>query len=171
MIYAALLFCSVASHDVPDGSLLFVEGGNETVMNHCHSPYSHVAVIFNIGGEPWVYEAVKPVVRKVRLSDYIREIEAENKKKKKLMKLWVKKPKVRLNTRAMRKYSEKMLGTKYSVGSYLTGDPKKGHIHCGELTARTLMSAKIKVHGNPCKKTPQGIMNLCRPYYHKTRML
>mgnify|MGYP003765838847 CR=1 FL=1 len=171
MIYSTLLMlCSFVSHDIPDGSLLFVEGGSNAVMTHTNSPYSHVALIFNIDEEPWVYEAVKPVVRKIKLSDYIREIEAENKKRKKLMKLWIKKPKVKINTTTMLKYLNDQLGRKYSIGSYITGDPQD-KIHCGELTARALIAGKIKVHGNPCKKTPQGIMNLSRPYYRKARMI
>lgn len=171
MIYAAILMCALAHHDLPDGTLLFVEGGNNAVMTHTDSPYSHVAVIFNIDGVPYVYEAVEPVVRKIPLGDYIKEIEAENAKKKKIMKLWVRKPKANMDMEAMREYSESMLGTKYSIRSYLTGEPREGHIHCAELTARTLLKGGVKVHGNPCKKTPQGIMNLCRPYYRKARML
>ena len=160
----------LASHDIPDGSLLFVEGGSQTVMSHTNSPYSHVAVIFNIDGEPWVYEAVEPVVRKIKLRDYIVEIEAENEKKGKLMKLWVRKPRVVLDIESMLKYSEDQLGRRYSISSYLTGSPKKS-IHCGELTARTLLAGNLEVRGNPCKKTPQGIMNLCRPFYQKEMML
>lgn len=170
MIYATLLTLCLATHDIPDGSLLFVDGGDNTVMNHTNSPYSHVAVIFNEGGEPWVYEAIDPVVRKVKLSDYIKEIEAENKKKDKLMKLWVRKPGARLDTKVMRQYLEKQLGREYSISSYLTGLSQKS-IHCGELIARTMLAGRLKIHGNPCKKTPQGIMNLCRPYYHKAMML
>ena len=170
MIYPALLLvCSLVSHDIPDGSLLFVEGGNETVMSHTNSPYSHVAIIFNVDGEPWVYEAVDPVVRKVKLSDYIREIESENNNGK-LMKLWVRKPRAKLDIKVMLQYLERQLGREYSINSYLTGISQKS-IHCGELTARTMLAGRLKVHGNLCKKTPQGIMNLCRPYYHKAMML
>ncbi len=170
MIYTTILAFFIATHDIPDGSLLFVEGGNDTVMSHTNSPYSHVAMIFNVNGEPWVYEAIDPVVRKVKLSDYIREIESENKKNGKLMKLWVRKPRAKLDIKVMRQYSEGQLGREYSINSYLTGISQKS-IHCGELTARTMLAGRLKIHGNPCKKTPQGIMNLCRPYYHKAMML
>ena len=171
MIYATIMsICCLTAHDIPDGSLLFVDGGNETVINHTDSPYSHVAVIFNVDGEPWVYEAIDPVVRKVKLSDYIREIEVENKKNDKLIKLWVRKPRAKLDTKVMRRYLEGQLGREYSISSYLTGISQKS-IHCGELIARTMLAGKLKVHGNLCKKTPQGIMNLCRPYYHKAMML
>ena len=71
-----LLFMSLVS--VPDGTLLFVEGGNELVMDYTDSPYSHVAVIFNEDGKPYVYEAVRPICRKISLEDYIKEIESEN---------------------------------------------------------------------------------------------
>jgi len=157
--------------DIPDGTLLFVEGGNKLVRDFTDSPYSHVAVIFNIDGEPWVYEAIKPRVRKIKLDDYMKEIQKENEESEKLMKVWIRRPKVPIDTKAMREYSEKMLGTKYSISSYLTGEPRKNHIHCGELTARTMLAGTMQVHGNPCTKSPQGIMNLCRPYYHEPRML
>jgi hypothetical protein len=48
----------------PDGTLLFIEGGNRIVENETDSPYTHVAMIFNIDDEPWVYEAEPPRVRK-----------------------------------------------------------------------------------------------------------
>ena len=72
------MLCSFVSHDIPDGSLLFVEGGSNAVMTHTNSPYSHVALIFNIDEEPWVYEAVKPVVRKIKLSDYSYSLKKNN---------------------------------------------------------------------------------------------
>ncbi len=165
-----IIFCLASLWNIPDGSLLFIEGGNNTVMNACDSPYSHVAMIFNINGEPWVYESIAPVVRKTKLSDYIKEIEAENERDQKLMKLWVRKPKVKLDIKAMKKYAESQLGRSYGVGSYLSGKPRDS-IHCGEFTARTLIAGDVKVYGNPCKKTPQGIMYLCRPYYRKPMML
>lgn len=172
MTYSALIvFLSVLSGDkIPDGSLLFVEGGSKIVMKRTNSPYSHVGVLYNIKGKVWFYEAVKPVVRKIKLSDYIKEIELENDKKEKTMKLWVRTPKKKINTKAMFSYLEKQLGRKYSIKSYIAKKPRSG-IHCGELTARALLAGEIKVHGNLCRKSPQSIMDLCNSYYKKQMML
>lgn len=171
---AALLlcFCGAGHTDIPDGTLLFVEGGNRYVREHTDSPFSHVAPIFNIDGVPYVYEAARPTLKKIKLDEYIRLINEENEKEKKQMKVWIMKPKPlsRNNARAMQRYCEKQMGREYSIKSYLTGEPQEG-IHCGELTARAMVAGSMKVHGNLCRKTPQGIMNLARPYYHKLRML
>lgn len=167
-----LLFYFLFGSTYPDGTLLFVEGGNRTVRNHTNSPFSHVALIFNIDKEPWVFDANKPRVRKVKLEQYIVEIKNENIKEKKSMRLWVMKPR-RLsleNTTEMRKYCEEQLGRKYSVVSYLTGKSKKG-THCGEVVAQAMIQGGIRVYGNPCKKSPQSIMDLARPYYERPKVI
>lgn len=62
---------------VPDGTLLFVEGGNEIVMAHTDSPY----------------EATRPECRRIALDEYVKEINAANLSKDKNMKLWLCHPK------------------------------------------------------------------------------
>jgi hypothetical protein len=157
----------------PDGTLLFIEGGNRIVENETDSPYTHVAMIFNIDDEPWVYEAEPPRVRKLLLSDYIEEIEEHNMEHSRQMKVWLMKPKI-LYTRAealkMRTYLENQIDREYSIWSYIRGKVGKG-IHCGELTTRTLLRGGITLRGNPCKQFPAGIMYKSdRHYHHKKRI-
>ena len=164
-----LLFMSLVS--VPDGTLLFVEGGNELVMDYTDSPYSHVAVIFNEDGKPYVYEAVRPICRKISLEDYIKEIESENDQKNKVMKIWIKRP-LKLspeNVTKMKDYCEEQLGRKYRIKSYLSGKPEKS-IHCAEMTTRAMIAGGMDVKDNPCNRSPKDIMNFSSKWYEEARM-
>ena len=152
--------------EIPDGTLLFVEGGSEIVMSQTESPYSHVAVIFNENKEPIVYEAVRPVVRKISLAEYIEKTEQDNAKKHKEMKLWIRKPKnlTKKEIDAMKKYGEDQLGRKYRIRSYLSEQPENT-IHCGELTTRTMIAGGMNVKENPCIQTPKSIMEFSARWY------
>ena len=157
----------------PDGTLLFIEGGNRIVENETESPYPHVAIIFNIDKEPWVYEAEPPRVRKLLLSDYIKEIEEHNLKNNRQMKIWLMKPKIpynRAESLKMRTYLENQIDREYSIWSYIRGKVCDG-IHCGELTTRTLLRAGITLRGNPCKQFPAGIMYKANEHYHPKKRL
>lgn len=167
-LISVLLFALTATDSTPDGSLLFVEGGNQIVMDYTDSVYSHVALIFNIDGEPYVYEAVKPRCRKVKLKDYLDEIAKENHKKHKEMVVWVMRPTnlPKNSAKKMQEYCESQLGRKYHVNSFLSGKPKKS-IHCGELTGRAMIEGGMKVEENPCRLSPQDIYELSPTYYHK----
>ena len=151
---------------IPDGSLLFVEGGSEIVMNQTESPYSHVAVIFNDDGKPMVYEAVRPVVRKISLAEYIKQIEKDNIKKHKEMKLWLRKPKdlSKKDAATMKEYCVKQLGRKYRIKSYLSEQPEST-IHCGELTTRTMIAGKMDAGVNACIQVPKTIMEFSSKWY------
>lgn len=166
----ATMFC--ATEPIPDGTLLFVEGGNQIVMDFTDSPYSHVAIIFNDDGIPYVYEAIKPFCRKVRLDKYMQQIEAENNTKDKAMSVWIRKPK-KLDpedSKKMKEYCEHHIGTKYRISSYLSGKSGKG-IHCGELTARAMICGGMHLQENPCKCSPQDIMDISSKWYEKAKVL
>ena len=158
----------------PDGSLLFVEGGSRFVENETDSPYTHVAIIFNIDNEPWVFEADEPRVRKVPLSAYVREVERLNVKNSRQMKLWLMKPKIpynRTEVRKMRIYLKNQMNRKYSIWSYIQGKVGKG-IHCGELTSRALLRGGFILGGNCCRQFPGGILYKAqRKYESKERII
>jgi len=167
-----LLAFLFAEPQIPDGTLLFVEGGSEIVMDYTDSPYSHVAIIFNEDGKPHVFEAVRPVCRKVSLEDYIKEIEADNAKKKKQMKLWIRKPKDLKASDAdkMKDYCVRQMGRKYRISSYLSGKPVKG-IHCAEMTTRAMIAGGMDIRDNPCNRSPQDIMNFSAKWYDKKTLI
>lgn len=158
----------------PDGSLLFVEGGNRFVENETGSSYTHVAMIFNVNGKPWVFEADEPKVRKMPLTAYIREVEKENVKNNRQMKLWLMKPKIpysRDEVRKMRTYLKSQMNRKYSIWSYVQGEASEG-IHCGELTSRTLKRGGFILGGNCCRQYPGGILYKAqRKYEPKERII
>ena len=90
----ALLFLIALNVTPEDGSLLFIENGNRIVQNHTDSTITHVAIIFKNDDDFWVYEAVQPKVRKIKLADYYLEIEKINtrKKEKRKLKVWISNP-------------------------------------------------------------------------------
>lgn len=143
-----------------DGTLLYLEHGNRIVESQTESSFTHVAMIFNINNEPWVYEADSPRVRKVKLSDYIKEVQKINRRRKRQRKLWTLAPKESFTSEqsdSMKKYLDSQLGRKYGISSYITGEVER-RIHCGELTARALKLGGVEVNGNPCTQTPIGLM-------------
>ena len=164
LLILTLLLAQV--NTIPDGSLLFVEGGSEIVMSQTESPYSHVAIIFNEDGKPMVYEAVRPVVRKISLEEYIKQIEKDNIRKHREMKLWLRKPKnlSKKDAATMKDYCTKQLGRKYRIKSYLSEQPENT-IHCGELTTRIMIAGKMDAGVNPCIQVPKTIMEFSSKWY------
>ena len=152
-----------------DGSLLFVENGNQVVQNHTDSTLSHVAIILKEENDFWVYEATPPKVRKILLSDYYAEVKSLNSKKKesRKMKLWMAnptKPFTAAQKETMKKYLEGELGRKYSIGSYLNGRAGKG-IHCGELVGNALRLANLKFTDNTCQDDPWDVWDKTKTIY------
>ena len=170
LVAAAIL--TTMSSSIPDGTLLFVEGGSQIVMDFTDSPYSHVAIIFNEDGVPYVYEATKPTCRKVKLEEYMKEIKFLNEKQNKQMRVWIKKPLNLSNDsiHEMKDYCKDQLGRKYRVSSYLSGKSTKG-IHCGEMTMRSMIMGGMNPRVNPCKCSPHDIMELSSKWYNKAEEL
>jgi hypothetical protein len=170
-MYSIIVFALLSN--TPDGTLLFVEGGNELVMSHTNSPYSHAAVIFNDNGKLYVYEATHPVCRKVLLEDYIKLCEKINKREGKQIKLWIKYPKNLSHEDAekMKEYCEKQLGRKYRIKSYIRGEPQEKSIHCGEMTTRAMIAGGMDVKDNPCDRTPRDIFVFSKKWYEEEVLL
>jgi len=163
-----ILLTLLFANSIPDGSILIVENGNRMVENQTASSFTHVAIIFNINNEPFVYEANKPRIKKISLKTYIQDINKLNRKKRRQRKLWLMKPKRPYNKVQkirMLYYLRRQLGRKYSICSYITKKPKKG-IHCGELTFRTLLKAGLNLVGNPCVQDPADVVYKSSKYYH-----
>lgn len=156
---AALL--TFFSPTIPDGTLLFVEGGSEIVMEYTNSPYSHVGIIFNENGVPYVYEAVRPRCRKIRLETYIKQNQRG-------VKLWIRKPKNLSveNCDKMKKYCEDELGRRYGISNYLNGKSSK-RIHCSELVTRALIAGDMSTGRNPCNQAPKDVMEFSDKWYDK----
>lgn len=152
-----------------DGSLLFIENGNRIVQNHTDSSITHVAIILKENDDFWVYEAVPPKVRKIKLDSYLLEIQKINSRKKERhkMKVWIANPNEPLTgdqKKSMKEYLDKQINRKYSVGSYIDGTPGSG-IHCCEITGYAFEAAGLKYSDNPCSDSPWDVWQKTKPSY------
>lgn len=169
----ALLFLIALNVTPEDGSLLFIENGNRIVQNHTDSTITHVAIIFKNDNDFWVYEAVQPKVRKIKLADYYLEIEKINtrKKEKRKLKVWISNPNdplTEIQKELAKTYLEKQIGRKYSIAGYLEEIPVKG-IHCCELVGETLVLMKINFSDNTSKDDPWSVWKKTKPFYKEKK--
>lgn len=164
------ILTTVFNMSIPNGSLLFVEGGNQIVMSHTKSIYSHVAFLFHDTSKLCVYEAVKPKIRKITWEEYQDEIKNDPRK----MSLWIMEPKQPFLDEEINKiksYCEQQIGRPYSIGSYISATEKRG-IHCGEMTVRGLMLANIiPPVKNACRETPASVKKLAEEKYQSIKKL
>ncbi len=145
-----------------DGSLLYIKNGNKIVQKHTQSDLTHVAIIFNEDNAPYVYEAIKPVVRKIKLADYEKELAALNKKKKVDRDIILYQPKQKPKKEeieGMKKYLNSQLGRKYSVNSYIF-EQEQSTIHCAEIVSHTL-----HLGDKPYRETPISILTKTKASY------
>lgn len=156
-----------------DGSLIFIENGNRVVQSVTNSTVSHVAIIFKENDEFVVYEAEPPEVRKITLTEYYKEIEKLNKKKRKLhrqRRIWIANPDTPLTdeqkTTAL-KYLKSQLGKKYSVSSYISSQQQDDSIHCCELVGETLKSIGINYTKQSWTDSPFDVWVKTKPFYSK----
>lgn len=167
-LFFALFFAATA---IPDGSLFYIENGNKTVQRYTDSKITHVAIIVNINNEPWVYEADKPEVRKIRLLDYYSEIEKYNKKKKEKnkWKVWISHPKKIISEKQknkLKEYLDSQIGRKYSVDSYLYDEPGKG-IHCCEMVGNALKLIGCNCTDSSHTDSPIEVWTKTQKFYEK----
>ena len=147
---------------IEDGSPLLVQNSMLLVESRTRSSVSHVGIIINIDGEPWLYEAVQPSVRKVKLKDKLDEIKELNKKRRpnRQITAWVAKPKERLTKEQLDlgvAYLESQVGRGYSILGYTSGRPTQRGIHCAEMTSNFYNKMGLNFSDNPCVETPGNI--------------
>lgn len=145
LLAAVLLGGSPVDVNKPaDGSLLFSQNSKKVVEEWTDSAFTHVAIVVNLAGEPWVYEAAPPKVRRVRLTTYYREIGLENKKRDDdKIRLWLlppDKPYSEAQANDVREFLKSQNSRRYSVRNYVRNKPGDG-IHCAELVGNVLTRA------------------------------
>lgn len=156
VIMSLVLVTVVASADTPsakfqDGTVIILENGNylSLIRSYTNSNFTHVAIIFNENGVPYVYEASQPAVKRYKIKDYAKEINSNSNKfpKLKVHFLVPKKPYTKQQIIAMKAYADSQIGRKFGVNSYLTGKEQKT-IHCGEYVSNILkVSGRFKSDG------------------------
>lgn len=151
----------------PDGSVLVLENSNKPVSGYTGSAVTHVAMIANLGGEPWVYEATPARVRRLRWDRYALELGAANQSRSKPIRAAIMTPKVAYTdkqTAQLVRYLDSQLGRRYSVKGYVRGQ-KNGGIHCAEFSSSALAATgRFRVVENQ-RLSPGMVIDQIRPWY------
>ena len=163
VLFCIILFPMQAfARDLDNGTLLFLKNGRNIVQRYTHSKFTHVGMVFNIDGEPWLYEATPPKVRRIKLSTYYEEVRKFNAKRDQKdgdAEVWIYRPIIPYRTAqvaSMRSYLDSQLGRKYSVSSYLFGEFRKG-CHCSELMSETLNRSGLFRFGRTFRMSPGDV--------------
>jgi hypothetical protein len=159
--------------DLPDGSLLFLEGSNKPVSTVTRSEYTHVALVRNIGGRPWVYEATPAKVRRVTLDTYLAELADQNRDRQERTRLWAYAPRTAYSPRqqtALARYTDAQIGRRYSVKGYLRGRDVDG-IHCADFAATALESTGRFDVERGYAFSPGVLLQKVRGYYQPPHMV
>jgi hypothetical protein len=124
------------------GTLLFLENCSSVVEWSTRGEIAHVALVFHVAGEPWVYEATPAVVRRATFADYQTELSRLNQQRaaEKQVRMFALRPKIDYapdEARRMQEFLDSQLGRRYSIKNYVRGKPYDG-IHCAELASTTL---------------------------------
>lgn len=167
MNHFLLAFVLLAS-GYKDGTVLFFENTQPIVEYHTRSKLTHAAIVINIDNEPWVYEAWRPAVRKIKLVDYLEEIDKKNLKPNHFgdnkIKVWATPPQEDYSAEeiaAMKKYLDSQLGREYSILSYLQGP--RHTIHCCELVTNAMNATKRFNFQQPWRVTPVDLWKKTNP--------
>ncbi|MDP6466503.1 MAG: YiiX/YebB-like N1pC/P60 family cysteine hydrolase [Pirellulaceae bacterium] len=135
---AALILCGTTEWH--DGSMVVLHNSNKMVAGWTDSEVTHVALVLNIDGQPWVYEATPGKVRRVPMASYREELRALNASRRRPTRMSVlqpKRPYSQQQVAKMRTYLDKQVGRRYSVKGVVRRKPSDG-IHCAEYVATAL---------------------------------
>ncbi len=132
------------------------------MQKYTNSKYTHVGMIFNEDGEPWLYEATPPRVRKIKLADYYKEVIEWNEKHRKNdppCEVWIYRPLAPYDKEelaAMKKYLLSQIDRKYSITGYILQEARTG-CHCSELMAETLNRSGRMTFQNTYRVSPGDV--------------
>jgi hypothetical protein len=135
---AALLLCG--STQWTDGSLIVLYNSNKMVAGWTDSDVTHVALLLNIDGQPWVYEATPGKVRRVTMGSYREELRTLNASRRRPTRMSILEPKRPYSTHQiakMKTYLDEQLGRRYSIKGVVRRKPGDG-IQCAEYVATAL---------------------------------
>jgi len=150
------------SFALEDGTLLFVENGQNLVECYTNSSYSHVAMVI----DDHVYEANLPDIKKQSLRDWFTNIGKRNEGTGSPALVVVMMPKQSFSKdeiSKMKTFLEEQVDRRYSIRGYLRKVPGEG-IHCAEMCAGALeKSGRFKFKNQNYTYSPGDLYN-CMPY-------
>lgn len=116
-----------AASDIPSGSLLFIDDGNAIVKQFTQSDITHVAIIAKENGNDYVFEAIKPKVKKTLLEDYLKET------KEKIYLVVPNEKYIKIDNEKLLSYLNEQLDKKYSIENYNNPKPNDKTTFCSQL--------------------------------------
>lgn len=172
---ALLLLGTVSAAEAPrHGSLIFLENSNRIVEAYTDSSISHVSIVIYHGSEPWVYEATPPEVRRIRYTDYLKEMGAlHHGRKSHALNVLVRQPRKAFameERNRIRSHAEEQLGRRYSIKNYVRQRPGDG-MHCAEFAASTLEATGRIELGECCTVSPGLLFRQLNHTYLPARKL
>lgn len=163
LLLLATTSISYAGQRIEDGTLLYVYNGNQIVQGYTDSKVTHVGIIVNINGEPYLYEADVPEVRRLKFIDYLMKIAVENKNEdpSDWVRIHLIQPSVPFTgaqVERMKIYLDSKLKMRYSIRSYLHKKPVDSGVHCAELATTALNSTGRYRFTNPSAVSPKSLV-------------
>jgi len=134
------LFACQLFGQVPDGSVIFLQGGplSKTIKRHTDSPLTHAAIVLYEDNEPWVYEASPPRVSRTPLAEYLNLL---TKKSQKHGMSWFiiqsQVPYSETELGAMKGYANSQLGRPYMIRGWWKGREVRG-LFCSEYVGNII---------------------------------
>jgi hypothetical protein len=161
--------------ELPDGTLLFLENCSSVVERATRGEIAHVALVFQDGGQRWVYEATPAKVRRITESDYFVELARLNQRRDndEDVRVLVVRPVPAYEAdeiTKMRAFLDEQLGRRYSVKNYVRGKPYDG-IHCAELASNTLNASGRYTFEDCHKINPQALFAAVTPTHAAAELL
>jgi hypothetical protein len=153
--------------DVPNGSILVIHNSKKLVRLSTASTITHVAMVFNETGKPYVYEATPAKVRRLELKQYYKEIGVLNRDRKEQMRIEICGPRRAYTDRErsqMLAYLQSQLGRRYSIRGYVRESPGDG-IHCAALVGTAVTRSGACRVVNPNRQSPAALMIGLRMLY------
>ena len=142
-----MLLLTFNSSEIPAGSLIFAENSNFIVEQFTQSDITHVAIVAKENNETYVFEATKPKVRKVLLSEYLKNTKE---------KLYISVPNQKIDNERLVEYLNSQLNKKYSIENYNKNKPSEKTIFCSQLVVECYNHCNIKIFTYPSQHYAPG---------------
>jgi hypothetical protein len=158
-----------------DGSVVFWHGGLlvRPIYRNTDSTLTHAAIILYMDGEPWVYEAVPPRVRKVSLTQYRQEMKEkgqDDRLKRRDFTWFIMEPcesYTQHQLEAMKRYAESQLGRPYMLRGWWKGREVRG-VFCSQF-AGDVIEQSGEIRSDHFRESPGGLYKKLVPFYEVVR--
>lgn len=151
-----------------DGSLIVLRDSNLLVRGYTQSSWTHVAMILQDDGQPWVFEAAPGYVRKVPLVDFLSKAGRPGSPgtayAPRVYYLSPRKPYSAVEILAMREFALRQIGRRYSVKGILRGQSVEG-MSCAQFVAATLQQTGRIRFAHTFNQTPSSVLQHTRELY------